>query len=457
MNQFENYNLSKPVKNLSKVDQRIVQIQDYQRNAYLKAKYRKVFAYFAKVGVGKTKMAFDLVKYFYMNRKIKRVLWITIKSLIEQTKKELEKWYPELIEIFEFINIEKISRKDPKKIKEFINEFKIDHETYLICDETLKIKNIEAKRTQFLLLLSDFALYKLILNGTPLSKNYGDLFAQFSFLDKRILKYRDYHDFVKKHFEFYKNQPWKIIKTHNLDFLKEQIKDFIYDIELENSYKVIEEIPSYGEQNEDLAILEKLWCDEIKNFQIRDVNQNLLLIYTKMNILSELEDHKLETLETFLNQEKNQSEHFIIFCRYLKNVEKIKDLLGERAIVYTGKHKDDLDLFKNGMKQFLIMSFGTGTFGHNGFQNHCSRMIFYDHEISPDENIQATGRIDRAGQNEECQFWKITNKKCLIYRLVTKRNQYKNNSLVSFINLINEIVNDQHLLEEIRKEVLHNK
>jgi len=50
---------------------------------------------------------------------------------------------------------------------------------YLIVDESLLIKNFFAKRTQNIQKIADKCSYRLILNGTPLSKNEADLFSQF--------------------------------------------------------------------------------------------------------------------------------------------------------------------------------------------------------------------------------------------------------------------------------------
>lgn len=45
------------------------------------------------------------------------------------------------------------------------------HKTFIVCDESLKIKNWDAKRTKRIVQLGSYTEYKLILNGTPLSRN----------------------------------------------------------------------------------------------------------------------------------------------------------------------------------------------------------------------------------------------------------------------------------------------
>jgi hypothetical protein len=53
---------------------------------------------------------------------------------------------------------------------------------FLIVDESIKMKNFEAKRTQRMLTLGAMVEYKLILNGTPITKNVMDIWSQIHFL-----------------------------------------------------------------------------------------------------------------------------------------------------------------------------------------------------------------------------------------------------------------------------------
>jgi SNF2 family DNA or RNA helicase len=52
---------------------------------------------------------------------------------------------------------------------------------FLIVDESIKMKNFEAK-TQRMLTLGAMVEYKLILNGTPITKNVMDIWSQIHFL-----------------------------------------------------------------------------------------------------------------------------------------------------------------------------------------------------------------------------------------------------------------------------------
>lgn len=59
----------------------------------------------------------------------------------------------------------------------------------LIIDESTRIKNAQAQRTKKLIKLGKHASVRRILSGTPTANSPFDLFAQFLFLDWRILGY----------------------------------------------------------------------------------------------------------------------------------------------------------------------------------------------------------------------------------------------------------------------------
>ena len=57
----------------------------------------------------------------------------------------------------------------------------------VIVDESLKVKNAEAKRTRRILEVGKRAEWKLVLNGTPVSRNLLDMWPQMEFLSPKIL------------------------------------------------------------------------------------------------------------------------------------------------------------------------------------------------------------------------------------------------------------------------------
>ncbi len=85
--------------------------------------------------------------------------------------------------------------KGQQYLATFLNTFR----TLLAADESSAIKNITAKRSEFAVDISDRAPYRVILNGTPITRGPFDAYAQFRFLDTEILPFESYFAF-KAHF-----------------------------------------------------------------------------------------------------------------------------------------------------------------------------------------------------------------------------------------------------------------
>ena len=435
-------------------------IKQLQKNCFLKGIKLKVFAIFSKPGTGKTKMAQDLIMPRFLEDKVDKVVWICPKNIINNTIAEFEKFLPILLEKIIFVNTEKFSRI---KYQELL-DLNINKKTFLVCDESIFIKNINSKRTRNLLLLSQNAIYKIILNGTPFTKNPLGLYAQMNFLDKRILQYKDYWDFCKKHFEYYKNMPWKILKVHNWDYLMKQIEPFIYDADLDLdilekpeknifcSFKDPDFLKEYNRwENNYLESIKNI----ISNFKKYGYSENsymsndkkeVLKSLSKMYYYSSLNIKKIDEMNKILHELQNQQ--VIIFCRFVANVWTIKNELKEKAIVFCGEHKDDIEIFKQGKVQYLIITLGTGSVGLN-LQNS-NNIIFYDRSFDNALMIQAKRRIYRMGQTNDCNYFVIKTL-CSFEALMDNNLEYKNNMLISFTKELNKITG-KNIINELKKE-----
>jgi SNF2 family DNA or RNA helicase len=69
----------------------------------------------------------------------------------------------------------------------------------VVCDESSRIKNPDAKRTERAIILASATKYRMILNGTPIAKGLHDLWAQYEFLDPNIIGAGDYWAFKTRY------------------------------------------------------------------------------------------------------------------------------------------------------------------------------------------------------------------------------------------------------------------
>ena len=122
-----------------------------QQEAVEKLSALKVGALFMEMGTGKTKVALDLIDS--KKHKVDYVLWICPFSLKSEIEAEKEKWHPELD--IDIVGCESIGSSDRIYLN-LLNKVN-GKKVFIVVDESLKIKNIRAKRTKRILNLGEFA------------------------------------------------------------------------------------------------------------------------------------------------------------------------------------------------------------------------------------------------------------------------------------------------------------
>jgi len=213
----------------------IVKLLNNQKKAITHLQTKKVGALFKAPGTGKTRTAVELIN----QTDVDLVLWfapyrsVNPKEKSSGIKKEVAKWTN--TDNYHFYGIESIGMSD-RIYLELLALIK-DKRVFVVCDESLLIKNNEAKRTQRLIEISQQCEYKLILNGTPFSKNLLDLYPQMFFLSPKILNMpftQFYNTFccVKKIYKKGKLINEFVTGYENVDYLYHLIKPFIYEAEL---------------------------------------------------------------------------------------------------------------------------------------------------------------------------------------------------------------------------------
>ena len=200
---------------------------DAQQEAIDKLSKLKVGALFMEMGTGKTKVALDLIAS--KRHKVDYVLWICPFSLKGEIEVEKEKWHPDLD--IEIVGCESIGSSD-RIYLDLLNKVN-GKRLFMVVDESLKIKNIRAKRTKRILSLGELATYKLILNGTPISKNILDLWTQMDFLSPKILN-MSYLEFKNNYCVYYIRGKLKgMVKNQtNIPHLISLISPYIYESKL---------------------------------------------------------------------------------------------------------------------------------------------------------------------------------------------------------------------------------
>lgn len=361
----------------------IAPLLDNQQEAISSLNKLKVGALFMKPGTGKTRAAYELIKSIQSDY----VIWLTP----FQTKSNL---LNEIIKCGELDNLvivgtETLSSSD-RTYLELFNLVK-ENNCFLIVDESLKIKNWEAVRTKRILELAKRCQYKLVLNGTPLTRNILDLWAQFEFLSPKILnmgiaeyksKFCEIVKISKQIHGVYKSQEY-IKDFHNIDYLYSLIKPYVYECDLELSIKQqYDDIPYIigEEEREKYNALKTKYLD---NEMLQFLNNNIFLEMTmKMQHVYCCTENKFQELENLLNK-----------------------IDVNRTIVYTKFIASRLELNKR-FPKLEVLSYGKHALGLN-LQKY-NTTIYFDKTFDYSQMAQSKYRTYRTGQQSDCMYYSMT-------------------------------------------------
>lgn len=359
-----------------------------QELAFEKLSRLKVGALFMEMGTGKTKVALDLIASKI--HKVDCVLWICPYSLKNEIEAERKKWHSDLE--LEIVGCESIGASD-RIYLETLRKVE-GKRSFIVVDESLKIKNKEAKRTKRILKLGEMATYKLILNGTPLSKNVLDLWTQMQFLSPKILE-MSYNEFKDAYCEYYIQGKLKglVKKQYNIENLISKIEPYIFDCELElgkhkNYYNY-----NYSMDNQEDYNNLKMEYLQAPDFDFMAISQVLQQHYCKSA-------EKAQIIESLI---KSLNEKVIVFVKYLENIPQgVAHITGDMNTQERAKVIKD---FKNGNIKVLYITYGCGAFGLN--LQFCNHIIFAEHTFDYAQRIQAEARIYRIGQESDVHYYNL--------------------------------------------------
>ncbi|WP_341350020.1 DEAD/DEAH box helicase [Clostridium ihumii] len=409
-----------------------------------------------EMGTGKTRTALELISIRLNKGKISHVLWLCPCSVKENLKKDIEKHIGKFnSELITICGIETLSSSIKANLE--LLQLVKNKSCYLIVDESNLVKNHKTKRTKNITRLAEKCKYKLILNGTPISRNEADLYSQWYILDWRILGYKSYWSFAANHLEI--DEVGRIRNCLNTDYLVEKIAPYSYQVKksecLDLPPKTYDEIyytltDEQDEHYEKVADELLFKVDElephtiyrlftglqnvISGFKVNTKNKSL----EKTDFFNDpLDNPRIQCLLEILEQ-INTDEKIIIFCKYTKEITDIVEILNSKfghnvAIPFYGeinqkqRQKNLCEFMDKG--QFLIANKTCAGYGLN--LQFCSYIIYYSNDWDYATRIQSEDRIHRIGQNKNVHIIDICAEYTLDERII-KCLKRKENLVNSF-------------------------
>lgn len=313
---------------------------------------------------------------------------------------------------------------------------RVDKDTYIIVDESHKIKSVKSNIGKFMQKLKIKTKYKCILTGTPQSRGYIDYFNQLSFIDMITVPFKTFNDtFCVYEIEQYNGFPFKKLigykNTKELDkIINENCVFFKRDIK---NKQIPKEIDIKFDKPKKYAFFKRV---RIYEDFVADNASKLFVNLRKMcsgNIDKyEVDKQKIQWLEDFC---ENLNFRLVIFYNFNFEKDKIIELMKKLKIPYSqfnGAVKDlsNFNKYENGV---VLCQYQSASLGLNDLvkSNVC---ILYSPSLNYTDYTQSKKRIDRIGQTKKPLFYNLYCKDTIEEKILEtiKKGQDFDNKMFEF-------------------------
>ncbi len=419
-------------KDFPSLDKVSAKLYPYQIDGVKFGLYKKAVLIGDEMGLGKTLQAVTLGLLKKELFGFERILVITLASLKDQWKREIEKFTDEKAVVVEGGPRQRQTtyRRDPSLFKITNYEAVLRDVTIIsrfspqlvILDEAQRIKNFNTKTAEAVKSIP--RKHSLVLTGTPLENKLEDVYSIVQFLDPCMLS--PLWKFAADHFMLSRNKKGKILGYRNLDMLHEKLKtvvirrrkeDVLSELpeEIVNNYYI--ELTSKQQKMHAgylqglLPILNKKFLTpmDLRRIQelllrMRQVCDSTYLIDRRTNI-----SPKLDEMESILDELVLQNHRkVVIFSEWTTMTFLIAKQLSELEIPFVelsgkipvSRRQALIDEFTHNPECKVFLSTDAGGTGLNLQAADC--VINFELPWNPAKLNQRIGRVNRIGQKSGC-------------------------------------------------------
>lgn len=285
----------------------------------------------------------------------------------------------------------------------------VDNDTYILIDESHKIKSHNSKIGKFCDKLRKLTTHKAILTGTPQSKGYIDYYSQLKFVDLLDITYKQFCDrycvYEQMRFNGY---PFnKLVGYKNTEELNELIKTncVFYDRKVDD-----ELVPS----DIDVKLKKPTAYKSYKSKRVyKDAaaDSSSRLFVDLRTLCSghiqqyEVNDEKIQWLQDLLD---DLNQRVVIFYNFNCERDDIVNLLNKLEIPfseYNGRSKD-LTNFKENENGVAVCQYLSASTGLNDLVA-AYICVMYSPTLNYSDWAQARKRIDRIGQTKKPLYYNL--------------------------------------------------
>ena len=401
-------------------------------------------AIFHEQGLGKSKIAIDLMLYWLEKKIIDTVLFVAKKSLLHNWEKELsahtfmkpvllsqnrrKNYYafnsPSRLVLTHY----EVFKSEKERLKFFLKA----RDVGVILDEAAKIKNPKSTLTKTVLDLAPLFKKRVIMTGTPVANRPFDIWAQIWFLDQgKSLgnsftqfkknadltyalvedKYKrsDFEDKLEGLFSLISKFCVRETKSSGVIELPEKIiKTVITDWE-NKQYELYQQI------RKEMRAIGSVTASLLKIIQRKFYKRLVRLVQVASNpqLVDESYNEfpgKFESLKDIMSEIRDKKEKCIVWSSFTKNVDWLtRELKSYGVCKIHGKL--NIERRNKAVESFLsqddvrVLVATPGAAKEGLTLTVANHVIFYDRTFSLDDYLQAQDRIHRISQEKTCYVY----------------------------------------------------
>jgi SNF2 family DNA or RNA helicase len=419
------------------------------------------------MGLGKTAQAIAFMTWLLEEKELFPVMIVVPNSLLENWRKELERFSPEIYKHFNtkdlvLINYEKLLRNEKLLIRDW---------NLIITDEAQRYKNYRSKTTR---IIKGYKFkFHLALTGTPVENSIDELWNIIDAIVPGFLgKLKDFND----RYNIINSKPDSVqAEEKSLEILNNIDPIFLRRTKFDESVNI--NFPEKKEFKIDCFftdIQEEIYLEKYQQNRFINGRKNFLGLVIKLLQVCDFAvegfnsdflkySGKLKRLKEILLNIKNRKEKVLIFTKFLLTQKILKTFIeseiGMNCEILNGTLSREMqnqviNYFDRDLVDVLIINPRVGGVGLNLVKaNH---VIHFTPEWNPAVTSQATDRAYRIGQNKKVFVYyfyskfKNSNKKTVeeyFMKLLDRKKQIKNILLDNiainkeFENIKNELLN----------------
>jgi SNF2 family DNA or RNA helicase len=309
------------------------------------------------------------------------------------------------------------------KGSQYLNALLSARRCMLVLDESINIKNPKARRTRILIAASQWATYRRILSGAPVTQGPHDLWAQMRFLG--AFERTNYYAF-RNH--FCRMGGWKgkqIIGAQNEEELNAIVSQWSFRARKEDWLDLPRKI--YQTREYVLTTEQKRHYKDLVTNLFTKIQEQVIEVQMVISAMIKLQqicsgflltsageairisdgNPKLALLDEILEEVTGKA---LIFVMFRHTMDTLTSHLGGRCTWLAGAMHQDVILEnkarfeKDPTCRYLVVQIQSGKYGHTLLggpgKDRCATTIFYEHSYSLDNRVQAEDRNHRIGQDQ---------------------------------------------------------